>query len=158
MPNAPEDSRVHGRNADLVPFAVSKDVDSALLTQSARKPALYDQDSEDGQSVKATTASIPPIQSALHQESIQMFATTPPVAPEQLGPELIRSRHFQILRDSIACILPYFAMIPKTKSIAEPPLATGKHRVRWTCRCGIELWDDFTQLEDSAAMKLQRNL
>ena len=119
---------------------------------------MYDQTSKVRQSEKGITASTVPIHFPLRQEPVQKPAMTPVVTPENFAPDVKRRGHFQVLRDSIAFILPYFAIIPKTKSIAEPPLATGKHRIRWTCRCGIELWDDFTQLKESAAIELQRNL
>lgn len=40
----------------------------------------------------------------------------------------------------------------------EPPLDRGKIRIRWTCRCGTKLWDDFRELQPGAAERLQRSL
>lgn len=40
----------------------------------------------------------------------------------------------------------------------EPPLASGKIRIRWTCQCGKMLWDDFEELWPGASETLQRDL
>ena len=40
----------------------------------------------------------------------------------------------------------------------EPPLEGGKFRVRWTCRCGAILWDDFKELRPGAAEDLRKSL
>ena len=40
----------------------------------------------------------------------------------------------------------------------EPPLDRGKIRVRWTCKCGRRLWDDFQELRPGAAEDLRKKL
>ena len=40
----------------------------------------------------------------------------------------------------------------------EPQLDEGKVRIRWTCRCGMKLWDDFKELRPGAAEELRRSL
>ena len=40
----------------------------------------------------------------------------------------------------------------------EPALDQGKKRIRWTCDCGKELWDDFQELRPGAAEELRRSL
>ena len=41
---------------------------------------------------------------------------------------------------------------------AEPPAEAGKTRIRWKCRCGTELWDDFVELKPDAAADLCKSL
>ena len=40
----------------------------------------------------------------------------------------------------------------------EPPVEEGKVRIRWTCQCGTELWDDFKELIPGAAENLRHQL
>ena len=40
----------------------------------------------------------------------------------------------------------------------EPAPENGKKRIRWTCDCGKELWDDFEELRPGAAEELRRSL
>lgn len=40
----------------------------------------------------------------------------------------------------------------------EPPVDEDKVRIRWTCRCGTKLWDDFKELIPGAAEHLCQNL
>ena len=40
----------------------------------------------------------------------------------------------------------------------EPPIDRDKERIRWRCRCGKILWDDFRELRPGAAEDLRRRL
>ncbi|KAI1170182.1 hypothetical protein F4777DRAFT_134604 [Nemania sp. FL0916] len=40
----------------------------------------------------------------------------------------------------------------------EPPVPDGKKRVKWTCRCGTPLFDDFTELKPRAIENLEAEL
>lgn len=40
----------------------------------------------------------------------------------------------------------------------EPPLDKDRVRIRWTCQCGEELWDDFEELRPGAAEDLRKSL
>ncbi|KAL2040707.1 hypothetical protein N7G274_006686 [Stereocaulon virgatum] len=40
----------------------------------------------------------------------------------------------------------------------ERPLGQGRKRIRWRCRCGRKLYDDFTELRRGAANELERRL
>ncbi|KAI0388499.1 hypothetical protein F5Y17DRAFT_202125 [Xylariaceae sp. FL0594] len=40
----------------------------------------------------------------------------------------------------------------------EPPVPSGKNRVRWKCKCGVRLYDDFTELESGSLKDLEAKL
>jgi hypothetical protein len=40
----------------------------------------------------------------------------------------------------------------------EPPVPPGKGRVRWKCKCGTSLYDDFTELEPGSLQDLETEL
>ena len=42
--------------------------------------------------------------------------------------------------------------------VAEPPLDSGKIRIRWTCQCGTKQWNDFVELRPNAAEDLRKSL
>ena len=44
------------------------------------------------------------------------------------------------------------------RSKKEPLLALGQVRIRWTCQCGVSLWDDFKELRPGAALDLRNEL
>ena len=49
-------------------------------------------------------------------------------------------------------------VINRLNGYLEPPLDRGKIRVRWTCKCGRRLWDDFQELRPGAAEDLRKKL
>ncbi|KAJ5335181.1 Pfs NB-ARC and TPR domain protein [Penicillium brevicompactum] len=57
--------------------------------------------------------------------------------------------------------LPLFVdMVLRTLPLpeSEPPIPMGKVRARWKCRCGVRLFDDYTELESGSVKELEREL
>ncbi|KAJ8058189.1 hypothetical protein OCU04_012388 [Sclerotinia nivalis] len=63
---------------------------------------------------------------------------------------------FRKVYQPISQMLELLASAIKTRK--RPPVAHGKTRIEWSCKCGQKLYDDFTELRPGAASRLEQAL
>ncbi|KAF7951250.1 uncharacterized protein EAE97_002801 [Botrytis byssoidea] len=65
----------------------------------------------------------------------------------------------EIVRGVYQPIWQKLALFSEKVSIrGRPPVATGKTRIEWRCKCGHKIYDDFTELRPGAANRLKQAL
>ncbi|KAK3337572.1 hypothetical protein B0T19DRAFT_78731 [Cercophora scortea] len=61
----------------------------------------------------------------------------------------------QLFRPSLPDLIDSITLLLTAVTFSEPPIPPGKHRVRWTCRCGTRMHDDFTELQPGGLQRLE---
>ncbi|KAK2609443.1 hypothetical protein N8I77_002940 [Diaporthe amygdali] len=78
------------------------------------------------------------------EANVKAFVGFPHPGVDGIASRLLRSA--EVWFSNVGCI------------IHEPALEPGKRRVRWTCNCGMKLYDDYIELQPGAISKIEQLL
>ncbi|KAI9707376.1 MAG: hypothetical protein M1836_000337 [Candelina mexicana] len=168
----PDNSTEQTRNVQARIGELNSDLEWNLSDESSDFDSKEQPQSDIG---VASHLSTTPTSLALQPEVRFLTTNTDNEAPG-IAPQVVKTEESPIEQRETSCELDSSAVEPaepvngKTERIqfvwsiaaglnlTEPPMAPNKTCIRWTCRCGKRLHDDFKELRPGAAKELEHSL